>query len=67
VYRLKGHFSCKTARAVIRSSMNPKHFGHPRGWDCVMLHTPPPYDITCGSPADAEDYTRVVASILKGY
>ena len=67
IYRLKGHFSCRTARAVIRASMKRSTYGHPKGWSCVMLHAQGPYDITCGSPRGAEDYTRAVASILKGY
>jgi hypothetical protein len=67
IYRLKGHFSCRTARSVIRASMKRATYGHPQGWSCVMLHSQGPYDITCGSPRGAEDYTRVVGSILKGY
>jgi hypothetical protein len=67
VYRLKGHVSCKAARRVIRDSMKPRTYGHPKGWECVMLHTTRPYDITCGSPRGAEDYSRAVGSILLGY
>jgi hypothetical protein len=67
IYRLKGHFSCRTARSVIRASMNKKTYGRPKGWSCIMLHASGPYDITCGSPRGAEDYTRAVGSVLKGY
>jgi hypothetical protein len=67
VYRLKGHVSCKAARRVIRDSMKMSSYGHPKGWECVMLHVPPPYDITCGSPRGAEDYSKAVASVLLGF
>jgi hypothetical protein len=67
IYRLKGHVSCTTARAVIRASMKKETYGHPKGWSCVMLHARGPYDITCGSPRGAEDYTRAVGSVLEGH
>jgi hypothetical protein len=67
IYVIKGHVTCKKAKQVIRDSMKRKTYGHPKGWGCVMLHTAPPYDITCGSPRGAEDYSRVVGSILLGY
>ena len=67
IYRIKGHVTCKKAKQVIRDSMKLKTYGRPKGWECVMLHTPPPYDITCGSPRGAEDFSRVVGSILLGY
>jgi hypothetical protein len=68
VYRLTGHVTCKWARHLIKASMVLKHYGHPaRGWECVMLHTRRPYDITCGSPRGAEDYSKAIGSILLGY
>jgi len=67
IYRLKGHFSCKTARKVIRDSMKVRTYGRPKGWECVMLHATRPYDITCGSPRGAEDYSKAIGSILLGY
>jgi hypothetical protein len=32
-----------------------------------MLHATRPYDITCGSPRGAEDYSKAIGSILLGY
>jgi hypothetical protein len=67
VYVLKGHVSCKWARHLIKASMVLKHYGHPaRRWECVMLHAQDPYDITCGTPRGAEDYSKAIGSILLG-
>jgi hypothetical protein len=60
-YRLKGHMTCKAVRSLLKKAIPAVKLPH--GWDCVKLHTPPPYDVTCGSPVGAEDYTRAVGAI----
>lgn len=60
-YRLQGKMTCKWVRSFLKRTIPA--ISEPKGWECVKLHTPPPYDVTCGSPRRAEDFTRAVGAI----
>jgi hypothetical protein len=35
-----------------------------RGWECIKRGAPRPYDVVCGGPAGAEDFSRRVGAVL---
>ena len=35
-----------------------------RGWECIKRGAPRPYDVVCGGPKGAEDFSRRVGAIL---
>ena len=61
-YRIKGRMSCSSVRRVLRQSIPLDK--EARGWECIKRGAPRPYDVVCGSPAGAEDFSRRVGAIL---
>jgi hypothetical protein len=61
-YRIKGRMSSSSVRRVLRQSIPLDK--EARGWECIKRGAPRPYDVVCGSPAGAEDFSRRVGAIL---
>jgi hypothetical protein len=61
-YRIKGKISCKSVRRVLKKSIPTNK--QARGWECIKNATPRPYDVMCGGPKGAEDFSRRVGAIL---
>jgi hypothetical protein len=61
-YRIKGKISCKTVRRVLKQSIPLNK--EARGWECIKNGAPRGYDVVCGGPKGAEDFSRRVGAIL---
>ncbi len=61
-YRIEGRLTCKSVRRVLRQSIPLDK--QARGWECIKRGAPRPYDVVCGGPKGAEDFSRRVGAIL---
>ena len=61
-YRIKGKISCRSVRRVLRESIPLDE--QARGWECIKNGAPRPYDVVCGGPKGAEDFSRRVGAVL---
>ncbi len=61
-YRIKGKITCKSVRRVMKQSIPLDK--QARGWECIKRGAPRPYDVVCGSPKGAEDFSRRVGAVL---
>ena len=61
-YRIEGKITCKSVRRVLRQSIPLNN--EARGWECIKRGAPRPYDVVCGGPKGAEDFSRRVGAVL---
>lgn len=61
-YRIKGKITCRSVRRVLKQSIPLNK--EARGWECIKRGAPRPYDVVCGGPAGAEDFSRRVGAVL---